>query len=99
MFHDKAQHPEMKQYKTPEGSDDLPRANRQARRAAKRGFTEVEAAVYISMSRSFLRQARADGDRLGRTPGPPWIRIGRSVRYLVDDLDKWVEAHRANSAA
>jgi predicted DNA-binding transcriptional regulator AlpA len=74
-------------------SDSTP--NRLARRAAKRGFTEAEAAKYIAMSRSFLRQVRMNGDRVGRTPGPPWIRIGsRAVRYLRDDLDAWLERHR-----
>lgn len=89
----------MKPTITPDPTNDLLRANRQARRATKRGYTEAEAAAYISMSRSYLRQARADGDRLNRTPGPRWIRIGRSVRYLIDDLDQWLEAHRANFAA
>jgi len=35
-----------------------------------------------------------DGDRGNRTPGPPFIKIGRSVRYLVSDLDEWLEQHR-----
>jgi hypothetical protein len=36
----------------------------------KRGLSEAEAAEYIGMSRSFLRQARMDGERFNRTPGP-----------------------------
>ena len=60
----------------------------------KRGLTEAEAANYIGMSRSFLRQARMDGRRLNRTPGPPFTKIGRKVLYLRDDLDAWLEAHR-----
>ncbi len=58
---------------------------------AKRAFTEAEASAYISMSRSFLRQSRMDGEREHRTPGPRWIRIGkRSIRYLIEDLDTWL---------
>ena len=60
----------------------------------RRGFSEAEAATYIGMSRSFLRQARMDGERFNRTPGPPFSKIGRKVLYLRDDLDTWLEEHR-----
>ena len=60
----------------------------------RRGLSEVEAANYIGMSQSFLRQARMNGKRLNRTPGPPFTKIGRKVLYLKDDLDGWLEAHR-----
>lgn len=35
-----------------------------------------EASQYICMSRSFLRQARMDGNRENRTPAPPLWREG-----------------------
>ena len=60
----------------------------------RRGLTEQEAATYIGMSRSFLRQSRMDGKRANRTPGPPFMKIGRKILYLKDDLDAWLEAHR-----
>jgi len=60
----------------------------------RRGLSEAEAADYIGMSRSFLRQARMHGKRVNRTPGPPFTKIGRKVLYLKDDLDAWLEAHR-----
>ena len=60
----------------------------------KRALSEHEAADYIGMSRSFLRQDRMNGHREGRTPGPPFLRIGRAIRYLIDDLDAWLEALR-----
>jgi hypothetical protein len=59
-----------------------------------RALTTLEAGRYIGMSEVFLRAARAQGRRTGRTPGPPWVRIGRSVRYLRDDLDAWLMQHR-----
>ncbi len=62
---------------------------------AKRAYTTVEAARYIAMSESFLRQVRIEGDRESRTPGPPFIKIGRAVRYLKQDLDAWLERHNA----
>lgn len=33
-----------------------------------------------------------DGNRENRTPAPPFIRIGRSIRYLKEDLDLWLDA-------
>lgn len=55
-----------------------------------KALTELEAAKYIGMSRSFLAQGRMHGTRLNRTPGPRFIKIGRSVRYLREDLDLWL---------
>ena len=63
----------------------------------KKVFKEAEAANYICMSRSFLSQDRAYGTLANRTPGPTYIKIGRSVRYLKDDLDSWLEQHRYNN--
>ena len=51
-------------------------------------LTELEAAQYIAMSRSWLAQGRMRGD------GPPFIKLGRSVRYLLADLDGWLERQR-----
>ncbi len=62
-------------------------------RIASSTLTEPDTAAYIGMSRAFLRAART-----GRgTAGPPYIKIGRSVRYLVADLDAWVTAHRVGT--
>ena len=61
----------------------------------KRVLTEREAAEYIGMSQAFLRQDRMNGPRHRRTLGPPYIRIGRrSIRYLLEDLDGWLEGFR-----
>lgn len=57
----------------------------------KRVLSEIETSAYIGMSRSYLRQARMDGNRENRTPAPPFIKIGRSVRYLREDLDNWLD--------
>jgi hypothetical protein len=46
------------------------------------------------MSRSFLRQSRMNGKRKNRTAGPPFLKIGRKVLYLADDLDDWLLEHR-----
>jgi predicted DNA-binding transcriptional regulator AlpA len=39
------------------------------------------------MSASWLRTSRSNGN----LEAPPFIKIGRSVRYLKTDLDKWLE--------
>ena len=59
-------------------------------------LTEADAANYIRMSRSFLRQARMDGHRAGRTPGPRYLKIGRAVRYVISDLDRWLDQFRSS---
>ncbi len=61
---------------------------------ASRALTEQETSQYIGMSRSFLRQSRMEGNRSGRSIAPPFIKIGRSIRYLKDDLDLWLESFR-----
>jgi len=57
----------------------------------QRALTEKQAAAYIGMSRSYLAQSRMDGRVVGRTPAPPFIKIGRSVRYLIEDLNAWLD--------
>ena len=57
----------------------------------KQSYTETEAADYINMSRSFLRHARIDGNRENRTPAPKFIKIGRSIRYMRQDLDDYLD--------
>lgn len=64
----------------------------------KRSLTEKEAAEYIGMSRSFLRQDRMNGIRENRTPGPNYVKIGRAVRYLKEELDKWLENYKVDRA-
>lgn len=56
-----------------------------------RVLNEIETAEYIGMSRSYLRQARMEGRRQNYTPAPPFIKIGRAVRYLKEDLDLWLD--------
>lgn len=63
----------------------------------KRALSEIEASEYIGMSRSFLRQSRMEGNRDNRTPAPPFLKIGRSVRYLKEDLDTWLNGFAKQS--
>lgn len=49
---------------------------------------EIEAAQYLRSSRSFLRQSRVRGT------GPTFIKMGRSVRYRLEDLDSWIDGKK-----
>jgi predicted DNA-binding transcriptional regulator AlpA len=58
---------------------------------AKRAFSTKEAAIYICMSASWLQHGQVEGNREGRISHPPFIKIGRSIRYLIEDLDEWLD--------
>ncbi len=60
----------------------------------RKTLTEKEAAQYIGMSVPFLRQSRMTAGHSTRTPGPSYVKAGRSVRYLISDLDAWLEENR-----
>ena len=64
----------------------------------KNTFTEKEAAEYIGMSQSFLRQDRMNGYRDGRTRGPDFVKVGRSIRYRHEDLEAWLSKHVIHSS-
>ena len=66
---------------------------------APQWLTDQEAAAYIGMSLSYLRNGRVTGATGNRTPGPPFYRIGRRVRYQQADLDTWLATHRKAAAA
>ena len=52
-------------------------------------LTERETALYLSVSKAYLAATRVR--HLG---GPPYIKFGRSVRYLRSDLDEWIVESR-----
>ena len=52
------------------------------------------AAVYLAVAISSLAKWRVTGE------GPPFIKIGSSVRYRTADLETWIEGRRVlNTAA
>lgn len=69
---------------------------RSALRELDRPLETPEAAAYIHMSVSFLRQSRT---RKGHCDGPPYHKGGTRVRYLIEDLDKWMEEHKVDPSA
>lgn len=50
-------------------------------------LTEAEAAEITGYSRSWFQRKRWEGG------GPPFRKIGRSVRYPTDELAVWIETH------
>jgi hypothetical protein len=50
---------------------------------------EIEASAYLDLAPSTLEMDR----RTGRL-GIPFIRIGRRIGYLINDLDKWLINNR-----
>jgi hypothetical protein len=68
-------------------------------RSSRIFLNEVRAAAYITMSVQWLRAARLRGSVAGRTPGPPFYKIGAAVRYAQDELDTWLSQRRVDHAA
>lgn len=51
-------------------------------------LTTAQAAAYLTVSQSAVRAWRVRGG------GPPWVKVGRAVRYQRRDLLAWLEAQR-----
>jgi len=51
---------------------------------------EKTAARYIGFSPIWLRKGRCEGN----PNTPAFVRVGRSIRYCMDDLNAFVQAHR-----
>jgi len=62
----------------------------------QRLISEADAAQYLGVSRSFLRESRMNGVRKNRAEAPPYIRLGggRAIRYSIDDLNEWIARYR-----
>ena len=60
---------------------------------ASRMITTREAAAYLGLSASHLNKMRVAGS------GPVFVKLSRSVRYRLQDLDMWVTAHRYSSTS
>ncbi|RJQ54247.1 MAG: DNA-binding protein [Actinobacteria bacterium] len=59
-------------------------------------LTTREAAEFLRVSESLLRQSRS---KQRRCEGPPYLKLGPSlVRYRVEDLEAWLESHRVEPA-
>lgn len=58
-------------------------------------LSERTAARFLSVSRSFLANSRANGATENGADAPPWVRVGKGgVRYSLADLRAWIDARR-----
>jgi len=55
-------------------------------KAGDRLLTPKEAADFLRVSLSWLAKARMRGD------GPPFVKIGRSIRYSEGHLQQWIKS-------
>lgn len=56
-------------------------------------LTAKDAADRLRLSRSWLAKARMRGD------GPPYVKLGRSVRYGESALSEWIRARTKHSTS
>jgi len=56
-------------------------------------MTVSEAARWAKVSESFLNKARLTGT------GPRFIRLGRAIRYRLEELEAWAQGASADSTA
>jgi hypothetical protein len=62
---------------------------------ARSVLNEAETARFLGISTSALRKGRMNGARDNHLRPPPFIKLGRRVVYLIDDLRAYLESHRA----
>ncbi|WP_299735709.1 helix-turn-helix domain-containing protein [uncultured Endozoicomonas sp.] len=53
-----------------------------------------QASSYIGVAKTEVVQSRVTGRLSGLIP-PPFIRIGKRVRYRIEDLDEWLKTQPA----
>lgn len=53
----------------------------------------VEAAQYLSLSKPTLERFRLTGE------GPPYLKLGKAVRYRRTELDAWLESQLITSTS
>jgi len=61
---------------------------------AQRAVSEGDAARYLGISQSSLRKGRMAVRRTAQMSSPPFVKMGRRVVYLIEDLDLWLESQR-----
>jgi predicted DNA-binding transcriptional regulator AlpA len=55
-------------------------------------LTEVEIADFLKLSTRTLQSWRVKND------GPPFIRVGRAIRYRLRDVVRWIEERTVSPA-
>jgi hypothetical protein len=56
-------------------------------------LTPRDAASFLRLSSSWLAKARMRGD------GPPYVKLGRTIRYVEGALVQWTKGHQRQSTS
>ena len=56
-------------------------------------LTRKEVEAHFGLTKRYLEIAAVKGG------GPPFIKIGRSVRYRASDIREWIKTHRVASTS
>lgn len=59
---------------------------------SKKLLSSKEAAKYLSVSEGMLRISRHTGEIFKGVPGPQYLKLGRAVRYPIQNLDEWIDS-------
>jgi len=59
---------------------------------ASKALTETQAAIYLNVSRKTLQARRQ------QRKAPCYVKAGKSIRYLIQDLDDYLTACRVDPA-
>lgn len=62
-------------------------------RGLEPGLTPKETARVLRVSTSYLAKARVRGD------GPPYTKMGRSVRYFPSGIGSWLKSRQRSSTS
>lgn len=57
-------------------------------------YSTREAALFIGVCKSALDKSRVSGELFGQT-APPFLKLGRSIRYRVEDLKAWLDQQQS----
>ena len=76
---------------SPRHAEEEYRLSSRATRVVSPLLKEGETASYLRLSEGKLRYNRVHGT------GPEYLKIGRSVRYRLSDIDRWLEQQRRTS--
>ncbi len=60
----------------------------------QRLLTAAQAAEYLGLSKSTLAHQRKTGPLDGHIRFVPYIKLGRNIRYDLDDLNKYIKVNR-----
>ena len=80
-------------YDESEGNDRMPKKNVLNDPLVGPLVDEYRVAKFLKSSVRTVQKGRLDGT------GPPFYKLGRSVRYSLDEVGRWVAKHRRRSTS